>query len=83
MDVVTAVTMSGDDGSGRGDCGCSDSGDGDRFDVGSGDVLAFIICVYRSTSLRGAFSSSGLFCMVAPRRTGVRDLSCSAFLRLR
>ena len=44
MDMATAVTMratmvtkSGDDGGGRGDGGCSDSGDGDIFDVGSGD----------------------------------------------
>jgi len=34
----------------------------------------------RSTLLRGAFSSTGLSYMVAPRRIGVRDLSRSTFL---
>ena len=43
MDVAMAVTTrattattSGDDGVGRGDGGCSNSGDGDSLDVGSG-----------------------------------------------
>ena len=45
MDVVMAVTArattgmtSSDDGGGRGDGGCSDSGDGNSFDVGSSNA---------------------------------------------
>ena len=34
---ATTVATSGDNGGGRGNRGCSNSGDGDSFDVGSGD----------------------------------------------
>jgi len=48
-------------------------------------ILLWLWCyhsktTYHSTLLRGAFSSTGLSYMVAPRRFGVRDLSRSAFL---
>jgi len=48
MDVATAVptrattaTTGGDDGGGKGDGGWSNSGDGESFDVGSGDDLSW------------------------------------------
>ena len=43
-----------------------------------GDDLMLPFIIYEPcTSLLGAFGSTGLSYMVAPRRTRVRDLSCS------